>query len=199
MVQLYTQLDSNLSQIRRLILQRGSFDDPLHGDLDVVSLDESPAYEALSYVWGPTTPPGTIHLSSSTISITPNLDAALRHLRHPAASRTLWVDALCINQANLDERAAQVALMRRVYAEAAKVLIWLGPAADGSDEAMRSVDRFDKAYWSTYDFQVRFMEILFRPWFTRIWTVQEFVMAKHVVQDKRMTNPLFGCGNVWVE
>jgi hypothetical protein len=62
--------------------------------------------------------------------------------------------------------------MRRVYSIAGTVLIWLGTASDGSDAAMQSIDRFDKAYWQTYGFQAQFLEILFRPWFTRIWTVQ---------------------------
>lgn len=199
MAHLYTPLDSNLSQIRRLILQPGTFDDPLHAQLDVVSLDEGPEYEALSYVWGCPTPPKTLNLSNKVVSIGSNLDSALRHLRHPSAPRTLWVDAVCINQDDLDERAAQVALMRRVYSCASTVVIWLGPAADNSDAAMQSIDRFDKAYWQTYEFQMQFMEILFRPWFTRIWTVQEFVMARHSIVDGRMRNPRFGCGYVWVE
>ncbi|KAF7869936.1 hypothetical protein EAF04_004720 [Stromatinia cepivora] len=200
MDQIYTPLRSDLCQIRRLALQPAvSFDDTLHGNLDVVSLESSPEYEALSYVWGSTTPAKTINLGDHLISITPNLDNALRNLRLPNIPRTLWVDALCINQDDLDERASQVALMRRVYSEATTVLIWLGPESDGSEEAMRSIERFDKGYWKTYEFQTQFMEILFRPWFTRIWTVQEFVMARHSVVDGRMKNPLFGCGGVWVE
>lgn len=200
MTQLYTPLNSDLSHIRRLILQPAvSFDDPLQSHLDVVSLEASPEYEALSYVWGSTQPPKTINLDSRLMSITPNLDNALRNLRLPNLPRILWVDALCINQDDLDERASQVALMRRVYSAASTVLIWLGPEAEGSEEAMRSIDRFDKGYWKTYEFQTQFMEILYRPWFTRIWTVQEFVMARHSVVDGRMKNPLFGCGGVWVE
>ncbi|KAI9641711.1 hypothetical protein NHQ30_009567 [Ciborinia camelliae] len=156
-------------------------------------------YEALSYVWGSTNPPKTINLGGRLVSITPNLDNALRNLRHPTSPRIFWVDALCINQDDLDERAAQVALMRRVYSDATIVLIWLGPEAEGSERAMQSVERFDKEYWKTYDFHIQFMEILFRPWFTRIWTVQEFVMARHSVVNGRMKNPLFGCGSVWVE
>ncbi|KAM3154952.1 hypothetical protein ABEW05_004586 [Botrytis cinerea] len=182
---LYTPLDSDLCQIRRLVLQPAvNFDDPLHSHLDVISLESSPDFEALSYVWGSTTPAKTITLGDRLVTIGPNLDNALRNLRLLAAPH------------DLDERASQVALMRRVYSDASTVLIWLGPEADGSEEAMRSVERFDKEYWQTYDFQAQFMEILFRPWFTRIWTVQEFVMAKHSVVDGRMKNPLFGCGNV---
>ncbi|APA13266.1 hypothetical protein sscle_10g080360 [Sclerotinia sclerotiorum 1980 UF-70] len=200
MTQIYTPLNSDLFQIRRLTLQPAiSLNDTLHGNLDVVSLESNPEYEALSYVWGATTPAKTINLDGLLISITPNLENALRNLRLTNLPRILWVDALCINQDDLDERASQVALMRRVYSEATTVLIWLGSESDGSDDAMRSIERFDKGYWKTYDFQTQFMEILFRPWFTRIWTVQEFVMGKHSVVDGRMKNPLFGCGGVWVE
>ncbi|KAA8571228.1 hypothetical protein EYC84_000561 [Monilinia fructicola] len=151
MTQLYLPLNSDPSEIRRLVLQpAASFEDPLHSHLDVVSLESGSVYEALSYVWGSSEPAKTINLDGFVISITPNLDNALRNLRHPASPRNLWVDALCINQNDLDERAAQVALMRRVYSDATTVLIWLGPEADGSEDAMRSVERFDKGYWQTW-------------------------------------------------
>ncbi|KAF7886134.1 hypothetical protein EAF00_010237 [Botryotinia globosa] len=141
---LYTPLDSDLCQIRRLILQpAANFDDHLYSQLDVVSLESSPDFEALSYVWGSTTPGKTINLGDRLVAIGP----ISTMLCLPAAPRILWVDVLCINQDDLDERASQVALMRRVYSEANTVLIWLGSEAENSEQAMRSVERFDKAYW----------------------------------------------------
>lgn len=196
MVSLYGPLDTKRNHIRGLIVLpgvKGEFDDPIHATLETVSLDESPNYEALSYVWGEPTDSKSMVLNGEQISIRPSLDCALRHLRRPDSYRILWVDAVCINQDDLDERAEQLKLMRRVYQTASTVLVWLGPRTDDTDAAMRSIEKFDKPFWQTYDFQVKFMEILYRPWFTRIWVVQEFVLGKSPTESPRI-----GCGNVWV-
>lgn len=196
MVALYESLDTKRTQFRRLILlpgESGDFDDPLFGTLEMVWSDEAPEYEALSYVWGPTSPAKRMVLNGKEINITPNLDSALRQLRWPSSKRLLWVDALCINQDDLEEKAHQIKLMGFIYALASGVLVWLGPGTDETDAAMRSIEKFDKANWSTYDFQVNFMELLYRPWFTRTWVVQEFVMGWNPKE-----NPKIGCGSIWV-
>jgi hypothetical protein len=72
-------------------------------------LDESVAFEALSYVGGvdASTKP-EITLNRESFSVTPNLYYALRHLQLAGSPRTLWVDAICINQADFRERGEQV-------------------------------------------------------------------------------------------
>lgn len=62
----------------------------------------------------------------NTIAVTPNLDLALRHLRLTSQRRTLWIDALCINQEDEDEKMAQIQRMGLIYANASAVVIWLG-------------------------------------------------------------------------
>ncbi len=193
---MYEPLDMKRAQFRRLILlpaESGSLDDQLVGSLEKVWYDETPEYEALSYVWGSPTPAKQMLLNGRNVEITPNLDCALRHLRQPDSQRLLWVDALCINQKDLDEKAHQIKLMRPIYALASGVVLWLGPATDQTDAAMRSIEKLDKEYWSTYDFQVNFMELLYRPWFTRIWVVQEFVVGWPM-----KGSPRIGCGSIWV-
>ncbi|KAF2997959.1 hypothetical protein E8E13_006149 [Curvularia kusanoi] len=97
-------------------------------------------FEALSYVWGKTTDKRKIFVAdvASTmipntpegyLEITPNLHEALGELRDPVFSRTLWIDAVCINQDDLDERASQVSFMAGIYSHAIQVVIWLGPGA----------------------------------------------------------------------
>jgi hypothetical protein len=196
MAALYEPLDTKRIQFRRLILLPGeseSFDETLVGTLEMVWFDETPEYEALSYVWGSTSPAKRMILNGKEVTITPNLDCALRHLRRPNSRRILWVDAVCINQDDSDEKAHQIKLMRPIYALASGVLLWLGPGTDNTDSAMTSIEKFDKQHWSTYDFQVNFMELLYRPWFTRIWVVQEFLLGWNPKE-----NPIIGCGSVWV-
>ncbi|KAF7903264.1 uncharacterized protein EAF01_006313 [Botrytis porri] len=121
---LYTPLDSDLCQIRRLTLQPAvNLDDPLNSHLNVMSLESIPIFEALSYVWGSTTPAKNINLGDRLVAIGPNLDNALRNLRLPAAPCILWVDALCINQDDLNERASPVALMSPTYGDLVSTLV----------------------------------------------------------------------------
>lgn len=89
-------------------------------------------YETLSYVWGEPRDTTKILLQGrygkdyTNFSVTKNLDIALRHLRYVDKPRTLWVDAICINQKDLAERAEQVTLMSNIYENAVNTLLWLG-------------------------------------------------------------------------
>lgn len=63
------------------------------------------------------------------------------HIRDPIHSQILWVDRLCINQADETERAQQVGMMSRIYSGAGSVIVWLGA---GDAETKRSVDTVNK-------------------------------------------------------
>jgi hypothetical protein len=105
--------------------------------LSEVSLDNSNLrYEALSYVWGArsgtlpitcTPSDGQPNKGDTTILVTPNCLAALQILRRHTRKRTLWIDAICINQSSIPEKSAQVALMGEIYAKAARTLVCLDP------------------------------------------------------------------------
>ncbi|KAI8961832.1 HET-domain-containing protein [Daldinia sp. FL1419] len=95
-------------------------------------------FVALSYVWGDQSIRRDIIVDGVTISVTASLEGALRELRcHSRIQQGffVWVDALCINQEDLDERSAQVAKMKDIYQAAWHVVIWLGPDENRSDLA----------------------------------------------------------------
>lgn len=124
--------------------------------------DEAPSYEALSYVWGSANQPSYANVSTSqrsgVISITRNLDVALRHLRYKKKPWYLWVDALCINQANIKEKDIQVTKMGTIFATADSVIAWLGPKENNSDEAMtwfQIIGRKLDADWETLTMRPR--------------------------------------------
>lgn len=71
-------------------------------------------------------PPPPSPFAFSIVAVTPNLELALRHLRRRSQRRTLWIDALCINQEDEDEKMAQIQRMGVIYASAAAVVVWLG-------------------------------------------------------------------------
>jgi hypothetical protein len=101
-----------------------------------ISLSDDVYYEAVSYAWGDPNNLRTITLAGFDRLVTKNLEIALQHLRYRHGVRRLWVDALCINQQNNEERLHQVNLMRFVYQTAGRVLVWLGPSFENSDRAI---------------------------------------------------------------
>ncbi|PMD43910.1 HET-domain-containing protein [Hyaloscypha variabilis F] len=120
--------------IRLLELLPGEMESPIQIDLAEFRLQENPLYEALSYTWA--TEDGDCSLSSqircgktTRLWITKNCELALRYLRETDSRRILWVDAICINQNDINERGHQVGMMRDIYSQAPRVLVWLGEAS----------------------------------------------------------------------
>ena len=186
-------LDDTRMEIRCLILQPLSAGAEIQCSTEAVSLLDQPEYEALSYVWGDPLDQRSIIFDGSPFDVTRNLATALRYLRLPDKLRRVWIDALCINQSSTKERNEQVKMMGEIYTNAKPVLIWLGEASEGSDEAFALMSTIAEGIEVTEsDSQKMFsfyMQLVEREWFTRLWTIQELVLAN---QD-----PLVGCGLTW--
>jgi hypothetical protein len=75
-------------------------------------------------------------IQNAYLPITPSLEIALQHIRHESEPVIIWTDQISINQSDDNEKSEQVANMHRIYQAASNVIVWLGPAADGSDEYM---------------------------------------------------------------
>lgn len=112
--------------IRVIDLAPGAWDAPVRCSLRTVRLDDNNlCYEAISYAWGDPTDRRALVCNGSIVSTTRNLFEALQRFRYDATTRTLWADAICINQANNEERTSQVRLMSFIYKRAVRVLVWL--------------------------------------------------------------------------
>ncbi|KAI0967296.1 heterokaryon incompatibility protein-domain-containing protein [Xylaria arbuscula] len=148
--------------IRIVTLRPGLFED----DVSVILREEKfqpprhvPQYEAVSYAWDERettaawdereTTTAWVLLSTATeraanqvtrVTVTRNLDLALRHLRYAERSRDLWVDKICIDQQNIPEKGRQVKMMGEIYSLATRVLVFLGPEQDQSPRAMGLLD-----------------------------------------------------------
>jgi hypothetical protein len=101
----------NPSEVRLLKLLPGRFGTSIYVLFEVKTLTELsvPRYEALSYTWGSSDNPEDIYIGTSgnyVASVTQNLTCALQHLRYEDRPRTLWIDAICVDQANLPERSS---------------------------------------------------------------------------------------------
>jgi hypothetical protein len=101
----------------------------------VFSIEEPPAFSALSYMWGDAAVTDTITLDGATLNVTTNLVHAIQHLHrewnqqgltNDGNKQWLWADAVCINQEDAIEKDHQVPLMKVIYSRAKMVFSWLG-------------------------------------------------------------------------
>ena len=121
--------------IRIIDLLPGNPVDELKCNIRHVSLEDEPAYEAISYCWGPPTQEKVVCNGSSFLEVTLNLRSAFRRSRHALEPGSLWADAICINQANADKVSDQVRVMKQIYRNARRALIWLGDEDETTKEA----------------------------------------------------------------
>jgi hypothetical protein len=114
-------------QTRILILRGGPDFGRIECRLETVSLDDPRLrYEALSYCWGAQEGRTPIYCNGRRLDVTRNLKMALNNLRPEQGERTLWVDAICINQNDKPECARQVLKMGDIYGRATGVVVWIG-------------------------------------------------------------------------
>ncbi|GKU06232.1 unnamed protein product [Fusarium langsethiae] len=187
-----------------------------------------PAYEALSYTWGPQISSSPVAVEATTtateefrcsyrgfLAVGQNLDEALRHLRYPHKPRTMWIDALCINQSDIEERNHEVKRMGDIFRLATRVVAWIGPTYEGSTLALATMREIAQHIvwksnrackprpgcsdpsWHNFTIPLRlnkFVEIaianLFsRSWFRRLWVLQEIQLSSpsSVIQCGRET------------
>jgi hypothetical protein len=202
-------LKADLSEIRVMTLLPGDFESPIIVSLSKTALADmstlTPSLEALSYTWGPLNKRRDIIVkgnNNETLSITENLAQALKYLRHDTESRLLWIDAICINQLDLEERGRQVRLMAKIYSRARRVLLWVGPKSEDSDLAMDYISIIasrikvnwettqlypitDESHWADHDVPLPLSDIEYaalfrfycRSWFKRLWVWQEVHLA----------------------
>ncbi|KAM7204852.1 heterokaryon incompatibility protein 6, OR allele [Rhypophila sp. PSN 637] len=180
--------------------------------IEEVDLTLDAEFNALSYVWGDDRPPLEQNYSTKRatrsfnilcdghrMSVTYNLFCFLRRSKplHSFRRVPLWIDQLCINQADKTEKAVQVAMMDRVYSRARSVISWLGEGRSNVDKAARLLQRLagiSQSVVARPEFDVaKFVadipsaewlalgEFLARPYFKRVWIVQEIAMAQHLV------------------
>jgi hypothetical protein len=134
----YIELDFASSRTRLLnLLPSSNRDAKLQCTLDLYNLSTGNVkYEALSYTWGDQSGTHELWIEDKVMKISQNLHVALGYLRDVTVLRTLWVDAVCINQKSFSEKNHQIRQMSSIYSSAAKVLIWVGESDSEINEAM---------------------------------------------------------------
>ena len=143
-------------------------------------------YDALSYTWGDPTPVEILVVGDQYIGIARNLYDALIQLRSPTKTRRLWIDAICIEQDNIMERNHQVQMMKRVFSDAASVIVWLGDLPSNVTPTLDMILGFNTGTQKPIlKYKKEALEglanIFRRPWWRRMWIVQEVVAARELV------------------
>ncbi|KAI8219465.1 Heterokaryon incompatibility protein 6, OR allele [Colletotrichum sp. SAR 10_86] len=163
------------------------------------------SYTALSYTWGKPIFDAKIECDGHEKAITKSLESALLHFRREDESVVLWIDQICIDQDNNDEKGQQIPLMSRIYQRATNTAIWLGEAREGSDVAIKLLEEVNiRLQFTTEDDidpeefeRMRLPEpdshdwralwkLLSRQWFTRVWIIQEVILSR---------DPWVACGD----
>lgn len=196
-------------QTRLLVLEPGPFGSELVVSLptvDVVNLSgavlhdqqERVEYTALSYTWGDQIFPRAITINGVTLPITENLFAFLQRYREGYRPGPLWIDAICINQFNLIEKAIQVSNMLAICEKAKAVIVWLGEEglhtklaakylhwAQGDDPVSGMYAAEEK--WHSRECCDLFSNVLEgiedlcnRAWVRRVWVKQEVWASREV-------------------
>jgi hypothetical protein len=122
---IYQPLDSSVDCIRLVMVKPAPADAPIECALSIATFGERRTYKALSYRWGDESVKKQIVLNGSDFSVTQNLWDALHYLRSLPQEK-FWIDAICINQGDVEERNRQLRIMPHIYLRANTVLIWLG-------------------------------------------------------------------------
>jgi hypothetical protein len=131
----------------------------------------------VSYCWGSNDKTKSIRITDQDhdqeLKVTENLHAALARLRDEDIERILWVDAICIDQSNKEEKGHQIKQMAELYAKAGRVIVWLGESENGSDNALMAIHEAARNLQyasSPLLASDQSISALFeRPWFRRIW------------------------------
>ncbi|KAL8366272.1 hypothetical protein RB595_004849 [Gaeumannomyces hyphopodioides] len=163
----------------------------------ILDSERTHPYEALSYVWGSEENRLSIHINGVERFVQANLHRALLHLRDCFVERILWIDAICINQKNNEEKGQQVQSIAKIYAKASRVIMWLvnppdngdqadnGNQADNGDQALEAIRTAAKKQRVDSQLDERkqqaILSLLRRKWFQRIWVLQEVAAARHIL------------------
>ncbi|KAJ4322363.1 hypothetical protein N0V84_004834 [Fusarium piperis] len=132
----YSPLDRHKSEIRLVrFVERPSDTSKLELELRHASMNDT-TFNALSYVWGDCSETTDITLNGQGFPVGPSLHSALRQLRENGFRSWIWIDSICIQQTDLEEKGWHVQEMRTVYSRAECVYMWLGPGSDATDKTI---------------------------------------------------------------
>ena len=191
----YRHLKEN--HIRLLLIRRSLYFKVSYHVIHVL-LSDVPRYEAISYVWGDTTDTEEIEIDDKTFQTSCTVANVLRRMSKilglpPGGERMLWIDFICINQEDVEEKNKQVPLMREIYTKSHATRVYLGDGFEANkanwlliklqalaltltteELAKRCMLEKDSPSW------LSLTKMLSHKWFNRVWVIQEVAVAPRV-------------------
>lgn len=131
-------------EIGLVVLQPAKWNSSIKCHLITKCLYEDPDYQALSYFWSDPNALRPISLQGRIVQISRSLESTLRHLRYEDRERTLWIDALSINQSDVIEKTQQVRQMHLIYARTHHLIFWITERSEDNDIAMQAMRRIGR-------------------------------------------------------
>lgn len=186
---------------RLIEILKAEAESPIECRLVRHSLDSCIKYQALSYVWGDPDVTRSIACEGRRFDVTNNLHDALLQLRKNNEIREnslFWIDAICIDQGNIQEMTSQIRIMMDIYSHATYTIIWLGKRGFADEDIFEGVkllytvcdavkdvksneesrviaDRIINEDPARNSYEI--WKVFKRVWFGRIWVVQEYVAS----------------------
>ncbi|KAL9111525.1 MAG: hypothetical protein Q9227_004013 [Pyrenula ochraceoflavens] len=171
----YAPLNRSKKEIRLLRLQRPTCDGPVKCEIVHRSLNERPQYDALSYYWGAPSATKAIAVNGAEVHVRRTLCRFLECLMARFTTLVVWLDAISINQEDVEERNWQVSLMGEIYSGAENVYAWLGEGDPDCEYAMEQIQNMyglpegQKSASSSQIPRAYLEELFLRPYWARVW------------------------------
>lgn len=175
---MYPAIDQT-REIRMLKLMPGAFADKVVCEISTAALSSQPEYDAISYTWalesGDVALSEKITVGGASLRVTKNCEKVLKRVRRQFSTRTVWIDAVCIDQDDVSERGHQVQLMPKIYSGARSVLVYIGEpeAKHNISSAIGHLGENPNSANSRF-----ITSLKERYYFSRLWTLQEIALAR---------------------
>jgi hypothetical protein len=195
----YKHQELRQNQIR--LLTTKCIDGSVEIEIDQYTLTEDLGYDAISYVWGSVPASVTAKCNGRPLVVTSTALEMLHYLHRyqtNTTARKIWIDAICINQEDEEEKATQIPLMREIYSRARAVVVWMGlptPETDAFFTEFQETRVKLKTWKAKYEadpecpdpdmeerphngdaFWGGLSQLLGNEWFRRLWTYQEIIL-----------------------
>ncbi|KAK6221565.1 hypothetical protein LQW54_001337 [Pestalotiopsis sp. IQ-011] len=140
---------------------------------------------------------GNVMVNGALVPVSDDIVALLQSLQHDHDAVTIWIDALCINYADVEEKSAQLAQIPRIFSAASSTVIWLGQAAAGSDGAMDALNRLDEEHLTPAAQKLLLAALRKTPWILR--TANGEAHSDHSAKEESLEDQLDGLRSSFTE
>ncbi|KAI0389617.1 putative heterokaryon incompatibility protein [Xylariaceae sp. FL0594] len=183
-------------EIRLLKLTKYTHWGTVRCELVPVALDRAPPFETISYTWGSQTGEKFLILDNRRFAVAERVYDIVHNRASCLMTRYLWIDSICINQREDEEKSAQVRLMRDIYGSSDHTVVWLGHAPDATDALgllayiawhMRADDAVERRSRLVYELVVEsprwpaLCRLMRHDYWSRCWVIQEIAVSRKIV------------------